>query len=62
LPAELVEALRNAICRGDYRRMLTLVDEIATQDEGLSRHLRQLVLRFDYDALQMVLGNGESGG
>ena len=58
LPAELVDNLRNAICRGDYSRMLTLVDELGPRDENLSRHLRQLVKRFDYDALQQVLGSG----
>ena len=58
LPAELVDNLRNAICRGDYSRMLTLVAEIGTRDESLGRHLRQLVQRFDYDALQQVLGSG----
>ena len=62
LPVELVAALREATCRGDYAQMLTLVDRIAVQDEHLGRRLRQLVLCFDYDAMHIALGKAESGG
>ena len=55
LPAELVEALREAICRADYSQMLALIEQLARQDEPLSRQLELLVKRFDYVTLQKVL-------
>ena len=55
LPADLVAALREATRRADYQQMLTLVEQVATQDERLGRLLRQLVKRFDHDTLQELL-------
>ncbi len=55
LPADLVAALREATRRADYQQMLTLVEQVATQDERLGRLLRQLVKRFDHDTLHELL-------
>ena len=55
LPADLVAALREANRRADYQQMLTLVEQVATQDERLGRLLRQLVKRFDHDTLHELL-------
>jgi len=50
-----VAELREAICRGEYNKMLALVDQIAAREERLGRRLRQLVERFDYGILQQIL-------
>jgi signal transduction histidine kinase/CheY-like chemotaxis protein len=55
LPETLVAELREAICRGEYDKMLALVDQIAAREERLGRRLRQLVERFDYGVLQQIL-------
>ena len=55
LPAELVNQLREATSRADYDQMLALVEQMAVHNETISRQLRQLVERFDYNTLQKVL-------
>ena len=55
LPAELVNQLREATSRADYDQMLALVEQMAAHNEAISRQLRQLVERFDYNTLQKVL-------
>jgi CheY-like chemotaxis protein len=55
LPAELVNQLREATSRADYDQMLALVEQMAVHNETISRQLRQLVERFDYNTLLKVL-------
>ena len=59
LPLELSQALREATQRAGYDQMLALVDQVAAWDVTLGRQLRGLVERFDYGAIQEILGKEE---
>jgi CheY-like chemotaxis protein len=62
LPAELHNALRGAVVAADYDELLALVTEVAEFDEPLSRRLRELTERYDYDALATLLQPGALQG
>ena len=46
LPLEIVDSLREAACRADYKQILLLIDRITPQNELLGCQLRQLAERF----------------
>ena len=55
LPAALVEALREATVRAAYDDMLSLVEQVAVEDESIGLRLRRLVERYDYATLHTIL-------
>jgi hypothetical protein len=58
LPAELVAELRRAVQQGDIVNLENGLNVVAGLDDALARSLRLLVERYDYDALNRLLGSG----
>jgi PAS domain S-box-containing protein len=60
LPPELTDRLREASLRANHRKMHELIREVQPLDALLADQLRNLVQRFDFNALQTLLGKPES--
>jgi CheY-like chemotaxis protein len=57
LPIPFRDALRHALAVADYVEMLALAAEAAVEEPLLGRQLRQLVERYDYEALHTLLNS-----
>ncbi|GBC79582.1 Autoinducer 2 sensor kinase/phosphatase LuxQ [bacterium HR09] len=59
LPAELREAMRQAVAEGDMARMAELLNQAAAYDAQVAQGLRALAERYDYETLEKLLGGGQ---
>jgi PAS domain S-box-containing protein len=60
LPPELTDRLREASLGANHRKMHELIKEVQPLDALLADQLRNLLQRFDFNALQTLLGKPES--
>ncbi len=53
---DLLEAMRRAVFRSDDQRLTALIDQLPAEPAGLAFGLRRLAAKFDWEALDNVLG------
>jgi PAS domain S-box-containing protein len=59
LPREMIENMRKAATGGYQDRLLTMINEIAAEDEPVARRLRELAVGFEYEKIAELLKGGD---